>query len=319
LERFQYHVSSRTGASNPSFAKLFCKIEIANTKIFTSVDKHFCSAPLENRKFRHYALLSFTKKVTGDMKKECIWCRKTEPTVSFKRKAHIFPQSLGGIRTCENVCDACNLYFGSKQLGVTSVEIALKEPLNISRLFLLSQTKKKNLPRFKSEYFDYDLKNQLIKPKFKYRLISDFQSMFTKQFKRGIYKIFLEERSESIGDALDPQFDFIREYARFGIGDYPMFYCRPRIPAVFLSATDLSDPMIRFTPHSEEVMKQYGFYSYYFITHTIAIPVIRNYELTISNYIRFILEDEDGIYNKMISLKYITDIDFIFSFAFGEQ
>ena len=172
------------------------------------------------------------------MSKTCIWCRKEEPNVSFHRLAHIFPQSLGGLRICKNVCDSCNSYFGSKQPGLPSVEIALKEPLNISRLFLLKQIDKKNVPRFKSEYFDYDLKKQIIQPKFKYRLLSEFQASFTKQFKRGIYKIFLEERSESIGDALDPLFDFIREFARYGIGDYPVYYCRPKIPAVAVSIED---------------------------------------------------------------------------------
>lgn len=247
--------------------------------------------------------------------KTCIWCRKDETAVSFKRPAHIFPQSLGGKRICKLVCDDCNAYFGSKQTGLPSVEIALKEPLNISRLYLLTQmNRNKKLPRFKSEYFEYNLATHIIKPKYKYSLISDFQNTFTKQFKRGIYKIFLEERSESVGDALDPQFDFIREYARYGLGDYPVYYCQPKIPAIFVS-TDIHDPMIRFTDHSEEVMKQFGFYSYYFVTHEIAIPVIRTYELTFGNYARYMLEGDKSMISTMIPLKYITDLDYIFSFA----
>lgn len=72
--------------------------------------------------------------------KKCIWCLETETKVSFNRLAHIFPQSLGGKRTCDMVCDICNSYFGSKQAAnLPSIEIALKEPLNISRTYLLSQ------------------------------------------------------------------------------------------------------------------------------------------------------------------------------------
>lgn len=253
--------------------------------------------------------------------KTCIWCLKEEGLVTFNRAAHIFPQSLGGRRLCKNVCDSCNSYFGSKQQGLPSVEIALKEPLNISRMFILSGFKdnKAPIPRFKSEYFDYDLQKQVISPKFKYRLISEFQTKFTKQFKRGIYKIFLEERSESVGDALDTQFNFIREFARYGIGNPPVFYCRPAIPAVFVSREDLEDPVIRFTEHSDEVMKRFGFYSYYFMTHSIAIPVIGAYELTMDQYIKFILESEKRIYDRIIPLRYITDLDFIFSFAFNSH
>ena len=246
----------------------------------------------------------------------CIWCRNVAPQVSFRRPAHIFPQSLGGKRICQNVCDSCNFYFGSKKTGLPSVEIALKEPLNISRIYLLSQLNKtQKLPRFKSEYFDYDLKKHLIQPKYKYRLISDFQSIFTRQFKRGIYKIFLEERSESVGDAFNSRFNFVREFSRYGIGDYPVFYCQPNVPAIFASMEDLKNPVIRFTEHSEEVMKQFGFYSYYFMTHTISIPTIRTYELTLANYTNYMLKGEKTMFAKIIPLKYITDLDFIFSFA----
>jgi hypothetical protein len=173
----------------------------------------------------------------------------------------------------------------------------------------------KPLPRFKSEYFDYDIEKHQIRPKFKYTLISDFQNKFTKQFKRGIYKIFLEERSESVGDAFNSKFDFIREFARYGIGDCPVFYCRPRIPIVFVSPDDIKNPVIRFTEHSENVMKQYGFYTYFFMSHTIAFPVIRNFEITYENYMEFLLKGERTLYSKIIPLEYITDLDFIFSFV----
>ncbi len=250
------------------------------------------------------------------MVKVCIWCQKEEGATDFNRVAHIFPQALGGKRACALVCDSCNTYFGSKQAGLPSVEIALKEPLNISRLYLLTQLNRhKPAPRFKSEYFDYDLKTHVIKPKPKYRVISGFQQTFTKQFKRGIYKIFLEERSESRDDAHDSRFDFIREYARYGIGDYPVYYCQTKAPAIFLSTEDLQNPVIRFTEHSDLVMQEYGFYSYYFITHMIAFPTIRTYELTLDNYARHLVQEENTAVSKMVPLRSITDLDFIFSYA----
>lgn len=251
------------------------------------------------------------------MEKVCIWCLKNESGTSFLNAAHIFPKSLGGRRLCFNVCDSCNHYFGSKESKLPSVEIALKEPLNISKAFILSNSQKNSkIPRFKSEYFDYDFNKQVLKTKFKYRLLNDFQTGFTRQFKRGIFKVFLEERSESVGDALNSQFDFIREFARRGIGDYPVFYCCPALPVVAVSDEDIRNPVIRFTPDSEELMKQYGFYSYYFITHSIAIPVIRSYEITLSNYKSYMLKDNSKLYSSMVPLVYITDLDFLFSFAF---
>ena len=150
-------------------------------------------------------------------------------------------------------------------------------------------------------------------------MISDFQLSFIRQFKRGIYKIFLEERSESVGDALNSQFDFIREFARRGIGNYPVFYCQPKIPAVAVSKEDTEDPVIRFTEHSENDMKKYGFYSYYFITHMLAFPVIRTHELTLANYINSLYIDGKPMYSKIVPLQYITDLDFTFSFAFSKD
>lgn len=254
------------------------------------------------------------------MDRICIWCQRPEGKVSFIREAHIFPQSLGGKRLCSNVCDECNTYFGSKQSKLPSVEVALKEPLNISRMFIMSNNpkyKNRSIPRFKSEYFKYDLKNQVLTPKFQYSRISDFQAMFVRQFKRGVYKIFLEERSESINDAHSSQFDFIREFARRGIGEYPVFYCQPRTPVIYVAEEDLKGPLIRFTEHSEEVMKRFGFYSYFFLTHTLAFPVIRNYEITLENYIKHLQTEFGGLYSRIVPMRQITDLDFTFSYAFS--
>jgi hypothetical protein len=252
------------------------------------------------------------------MSKICIWCLEEEPKAKFIRKAHIFPDNLGGKRICESVCDSCNSYFGNKQPKMPSIEIALKEPLNISRWIILSNSKQPSNERFKSEYFKYDLKKQIIKLKYSYRLISDFQTSFARQFRRGVYKIFLEERSKSIGDALDPKYNFIRHFARNGIGDYPVFYLRPNIPAVAISKEDTEDPLIRFTEHSEEIIKQYGFFSYYFITHLLAFPVISNYDITLENYISYLYRNEKE-FDKIIPIKYMSDLDFTFSFAFGNK
>ena len=106
-----------------------------------------------------------------------------------------------------------------------------------------------------------------------------------------------------MGDAHISQFNFIREFARYGIGEYPVFYCRPSFPAVAVSTEDLKSPMIRFTDHSEEIMKEFGFYSYYFMSHTIAMPVIRTYELTITDYFNLILKGERPMFDRIISLK----------------
>jgi hypothetical protein len=250
------------------------------------------------------------------MKKQCIWCLEYEPKVTFEKDAHIFPKSLNGNRICEEVCDSCNIYFGSKQNHSTpSVEIALKEPLNISRSILL-ENEENQKSRFKSEYFNFDRKNLIIKPQRKYCTISGFQKSFAKQFRRGIYKVFLEERSKSIGDAFHERFNFIREFSRWGIGDCPVFYCKPKITAgVYVEPKALKNPYISFTEATENEMIEFGFYSNWFVSHFLAFPTIRTYEITLDNYRNYILFGKNSIHSDFWEIKEINDLDFMFRFV----
>ncbi len=119
-----------------------------------------------------------------------------ESNVTFYKKAHSFPQSLGGDSICENVCDSCNGFFGSPQSYAPAIKVVLKEILNISKYLLLKQINMipKN-KRFKSEYFNlnWDKKTILLKPRYSIR--KGFQEKLGRLFKSGIYKVFLEEKS----------------------------------------------------------------------------------------------------------------------------
>lgn len=84
----------------------------------------------------------------------CIWCLENESSKTFDKIAHTFPKSLGGTKTCSNVCDSCNHFFGSKKDKFPSIEIALKEILQVSKFYLNLSIKKKNTIRYKSEYFN---------------------------------------------------------------------------------------------------------------------------------------------------------------------
>ncbi|RYY00936.1 MAG: HNH endonuclease [Gammaproteobacteria bacterium] len=250
--------------------------------------------------------------------KVCIWCLRIEGQVNFKTKAHIFPDSLGGKRMCQDECDECNNYFGSKQNGLPSVDIAFKEVLNISRYFLQSNM---NLPfqkksRFKSEYFDLDKRTNVIKPLFKYSNLKSFQDNFVKQFARGIYKVFLAERQKSRRDALKSEYDFIRAFARYGIGNLPIFYCRPNIPAIAVS-DDVIKPVIRFTEYSDYTMSDFGFYSYDFMTHTFVFPTINNYEICFESFVQHLKEKDT--YESIKKVTRVSDIDLLFTYALGKD
>ncbi|MFN9392766.1 MAG: hypothetical protein ACK57W_05535, partial [Flavobacteriales bacterium] len=107
--------------------------------------------------------------------------------------AHTIPKSLGGLKTCDNVCDICNAFFGSHYQRLPPVETVIKETFNISRARLLSSTDKigKNeaLPRFSSIYFKVDFKKNKIDLNSYYKYHSTFQEKICRQLKKGLYKI----------------------------------------------------------------------------------------------------------------------------------
>ena len=200
--------------------------------------------------------------------KICIWCNKSVPAVTFHKKAHIVPQSMGGTEICENVCDSCNHFFGANQNGLPPIELVFKEAFNITRVRLLGKKnigKNKAMSRFTSVYFKVDLvKNKVdIKPAFK--LQPGFQNVLCRQFKRGVYKVFLEENERVNGDSLYDKYDFIREFARFNIGDYPVLYYPSKVPFLLSPADEPRTPNFSFQKKFVYLDDEHGFFETYYL------------------------------------------------------
>lgn len=126
------------------------------------------------------------------------------------------------------------------------IELVFKETFNISRARLLAAEenigKNRALARFKSVYFDVDFKiGQLsVKPSFK--LKPGFQAKLCTQFKKGLYKVFLEENERVNKNSLDDRYDFIREFARWGIGDLPVLYFPRKLPMLLIKKNEAREP-----------------------------------------------------------------------------
>lgn len=247
--------------------------------------------------------------------KKCIWCSKNENHVTFDKLAHTFPQSLGGKNICKNVCDICNKYFGDKERTYPAIEIALKEVLNLSKYLLINQTNEISKKRFKSEYFDFRPNSGTLKFKMKYQLRENFQLEFARRFRRGVYKVFLEERERQKKDAHDNRYDFIREFARYNLGDYPVYSLKPKFKAIIFSMPDIINPEIRFTDYSEKIDKEYRFYSYAFLAHNLAFPTHRTlFPERLKLYKEFLIKDDSPFGNQLTEIKYIENLDFRFNY-----
>ncbi len=248
--------------------------------------------------------------------KKCIWCNKSEGNETFAKKAHTFPQSLGGKSICENVCDSCNHFFGSPQYNSPAVEVVLKEILNISKYLLLNQTG--GIPknkRFKSEFFNinWDKKTITIKPR--YNIKKGFQENLGRLFRRGLYKVFLEERERQKKDAHNENFNFIREFSRYNLGEYPIYILKPKFGVIMMSQPDIVNPMIRFTDHSDDLNKSYRIFEYMIMGHTFCIPTSRNFkDFCLDSYIRHLHKDDGPFGKELIEIKYAENVDFTFKY-----
>ena len=244
--------------------------------------------------------------------KKCIWCSKDENNTTFDKKAHTIPKSLGGVNICDNVCDNCNTYFGNRCDGLPAIELVLKEFFHLSQYLLLGAIHEPT--RHKSVYFNFNKQKKQLTLKPKYSVKQSFQMILITQFKRGIYKVFLEERERQCKDADDNRFDFIREFSRYGLNDYPIFYVKPFSNVILFQTDDTKHPAIRFTEYSENLDKQFRMYEYTILGHRIAIPTSKAYNLNLDSFIKYIdAQDARLAGNELIELKKISDIDFLFS------
>lgn len=138
---------------------------------------------------------------------KCIWCGKTEPEVTFYKKPHIVPDSLGGENLGCDICDDCNHFFGTATPGVPSIDFAFKEVFGAFRMFG-KNLDENSYKKYQSALFEYRHSKRLIRIKQTINI-----PLFTEAFKRGLYEVFLQEYHRQTGNGNHPMFDFIREYA----------------------------------------------------------------------------------------------------------
>ncbi len=246
--------------------------------------------------------------------KICIWCKKDEVETTFNRVAHTIPQSLGGKNICVNVCDICNSYFGSPQNKKPSIEVIIKEAFLLSKLRLLGPEnvgKNKIISKYSSEYFKLDLVKFQFDIKMKWKFHAHFLETLGRQFKRGIYKMYLEELERQFGGTLDPKYDFIREFSRYDIGDYPVFYFKREIIPIINE--HLENPQIHFKKVHNTYVHDSQFFEFDLFGHVLGIATSRNYEITIDSYLKKTIEAKREFYTEFKEIVKFNDFDITLS------
>jgi hypothetical protein len=249
-------------------------------------------------------------------KQVCIWCKKSSPEVSFQNEAHTIPVSLGGTEICPNVCDNCNHFFGSPQKNLPAIETIIKEAFNVTRMRLLAPEKigkNKPLSRFTSIYFDVNLRKKKLSIKPAFRFKPGFQSILCRQFKRGLFKIFLEEIERQKQKGLDEEFTFIREYSRYNLNEYPVLYFPRKHGAMLLLPDEVDHPVLHLDPVMKYHIVNYNFFEFELFGHLFSIPTSRNYLIMQDKYLQESIKSKGGLFNPPIEIKYLTDVDLLLS------
>ena len=247
---------------------------------------------------------------------KCIWCLKEKPLVSFYNKPHTISKQIGGTYIGFDICDSCNSYFGTRDLNakyLMSVELAFKEIFNVTRHLLPVPSEKSIREKsiLKSIYFEYYQSKRILRIKRRFELKHNFLKDFTRQFKWGVYEVFLQEYHRCTELGLDSRFDKIRNFVRYDKGDLPLYFADNN--GVYLLSEDSDKPILAFNEHNTSIINDYGFYQIYLFGHLLYIEVTPRAEFTRDIFLNAEAKKivGSGFINKSIrEMKYVTDLDF---------
>jgi hypothetical protein len=243
--------------------------------------------------------------------RKCIWCLETEPNVTFIKKAHSIPKSLGGQHYNKNVCDGCNSYFGNRDShnGKYSIEVALKEAFSISRKrFLLGGIPKRKVGEFKSQFFEMKERNG------KYRLAVRPSYMFASQlelcraFKRGLYKMYFEELNRQKKMGYEAHFDIVRSFARYNKGDLPVLYFTRKIGVMIFFKSEAETPILYFD-RMNYLFSNEKFVEIEFLGHVFGFPIVTFAKEEFEDYAQKSIEMKKDFFVEAKVIEKFTDID----------
>lgn len=253
----------------------------------------------------------------------CIFCGKSAPEVKFEHRPHILPKSMGGDVVGVDICYDCNSYFGNPDFLIPApprfaVEVCVKEVMNISRHFFLNQRNKKQ--KLKSLLFNYYESKRTLVYKQRNWQTTKFQLFFARQFKRGIFEIFLQTYHNKTGNGLDSRFDNIRRFARYNEGDAKLFYIFNR--GIYLIGDYMQHPVFPMTDSCIKEIEKYGFYTLHLNGHLFLLEVIAQSKENRDAYIKMQYEEHHiggFIYDNIQEVVYIDQIDFTLRTLYGKN
>jgi hypothetical protein len=192
-----------------------------------------------------------------------------------------------------------------------SVELAFKEIMNVMRLLLKNDLHEKTYQTFKSVYFDYYHSKKTIKFRNSFKSQPYFIASITRQFKKGIYEVFLQEYHRVTENGLDDRFQAIRKFVRKDIGDLPLYFIENN--GLYLVEKNIDSPSFSFNEKVIAEINEYGFYTMMIFGNVFFLEVTPRAEFTREIFLQRERKKMigSGFFNRSLQkMKYITDIDF---------
>jgi hypothetical protein len=246
-------------------------------------------------------------------KGKCIWCLKSEPDVTFYNAPHTISKKLGAINIGTDICDSCNYYFGTVDKNLSfpmSVETAYKEIIGVMKL-MLSKLDEDTYKTFKSIYFNFFYSKKTLQFKHSFKSNPYFIASLTRQFKKGVYEVFLQEYHRETGNGLDRRFGKIRNFVRFDKGNLPLYFLSNN--GVYLLEEDINSPSFTFNKNVISEIDDFGFYTMIVLGNFFFLEVTPRAELSREIYLKKQSSKLIGsgfIFRKLVEMKRITDLDF---------
>lgn len=236
------------------------------------------------------------------------------PEVTFEDKPHTISKQLGATNIGFDICDSCNYYFGTKdktQKYQMSIELAFKEVLSVMRLLLKPDLNEHTYKTFKSIYFSYHHSKKTIKISNSFKFSPYFLLNLTRQFKKGVYEVFLQEYHRCTENGLDDKYNSIRRFVRYDIGDLPLYYAVNN--GVYFIEENINCPSFSFNEKVLSDINDFGFYTMMMFGNDFFLEVTPRAEITRKVFLRKenAIYTESVFYNGIKEMKYVTEIDFL--------
>ncbi|WP_205500830.1 hypothetical protein [Rufibacter psychrotolerans] len=231
---------------------------------------------------------------------------------TFRKQPHTITRQLGATPIGFDICDACNAYFGTigrKDLYTFSPEVALIE--TFTNLRFLAQPQFGAAPELRSRFFHFHPATATIHPTGRFEPKARFLKNFTRQFKRGIYEVFLQEYHRNTQNGQADCFAKVREFARWDKGNLPLYFLQNR--EAFYMEEAPGCPSLTFDASALKEINEAGFYQMRLLGQLFFLEVTDSARLTRAAYLRKQLKEGAGkssSFGELVRMELITDLDF---------